>query len=280
MVRPSFDSLQAAQRDRLRRFGAAESVDVHCHCLAGLDDGPATRDEALRLCRGLVADGVTTAVAAVHQLGCYDGANDPDTVRRAVTDLNAALIAEAIPLLVAPGAEIRLDERIPSLLDRDGVLGLGRSGRYVLIEMPRRAFIDPLPLFDVLLAYGRVPLIAHPERCDALWRAPSRALEWVEAGAVLQITATSLAGQLGRPIEALAWSWLMTGAPAVVASDAHDVELRPPRMAAAIERVAGRLGEPAARCLCIENPLRVLDGHDCVATPVGVPATVAVPALA
>ena len=41
-------------------------MDVHCHCLPGLDDGPQTAEAALALCRALVADGVT-AVCATPQ---------------------------------------------------------------------------------------------------------------------------------------------------------------------------------------------------------------------
>ena len=58
-----------AQRRRLERFGAAESVDIHCHILPGVDDGPATEDDAVALCRALAADGITTVCATPHQLG-------------------------------------------------------------------------------------------------------------------------------------------------------------------------------------------------------------------
>ena len=43
--------------------------DLHCHCLPGIDDGPATPAAALDLCRALTDDGITTVIATPHQLG-------------------------------------------------------------------------------------------------------------------------------------------------------------------------------------------------------------------
>jgi len=41
-------------------------IDTHCHLLAGVDDGPRTDAEALRLARKLVAEGVTTVLCTPH----------------------------------------------------------------------------------------------------------------------------------------------------------------------------------------------------------------------
>ena len=119
MTPPLLDTHSPAQHNRLERFQTLESVDVHCHCLPGVDDGPATVGDALELCRALVDDGVTTAIATPHQLGRFDGRLTADEIRQAVLDLNAALRAREIPLAVVAGADVRVDERIPALLDTD-----------------------------------------------------------------------------------------------------------------------------------------------------------------
>src|SRR5437588_1611323 len=108
-----------SQRARLARFDAAESADVHCHCLPGLDDGPATLEDALDLCRALVDDGITVAIATPHQLGRYEGQNQAAKVRQAVEMLQRALVEQKVPLRVVPGADVRIDERLPDLLDSD-----------------------------------------------------------------------------------------------------------------------------------------------------------------
>ncbi len=42
-------------------------IDIHCHLLAGLDDGPATQEEALAMCRLAYAEGTRMAAATAHQ---------------------------------------------------------------------------------------------------------------------------------------------------------------------------------------------------------------------
>ena len=46
-------------------------VDIHCHLLPGLDDGPATAEEALAMAEMAVADGLGTIIATTHQLGNF-----------------------------------------------------------------------------------------------------------------------------------------------------------------------------------------------------------------
>ena len=42
-------------------------VDLHCHLLAGLDDGPRTLEAALEMCAIASADGVRLMAATAHQ---------------------------------------------------------------------------------------------------------------------------------------------------------------------------------------------------------------------
>ena len=251
------DRFTDAQRRRLGRFGAAECVDVHCHCLPGLDDGPKTPDEALALCRALVADGVTTVVATPHQLGRYDRRNAAPVVRAAVQALRSRLDAAGVPLDVLPGADVRLDERIVPLLTSGEVLTVG-GGNCLLLELPHETYIDPTPMIRLLAARGMRSIVTHPERHEAVRRRPECVTPWLQAGALLQLTAGSLLGTFGRGAEAAAWKWLEAGQAAVVASDAHDTERRPPCMTQAVEAIERRLGTEIARRVCMENPARVV----------------------
>lgn len=254
------DKLAPSQRHRLSRYCVTESVDIHCHCLPCLDDGPGTLAEALGLCRTLVADGITTVIATPHQLGRYDGSVAADDIRRAVAELNAALEAEGIPLSVLPGADVRLDERIPQLLDDDRILTLGDTGKYLLLELPHETFINPKALLQKLADRGITAVLSHPERNVFLARSPGAALTWLQEGGLLQVTAGSLLGQFGPAVAAAAWHWLDTGAAAFVATDAHDATERSPCITRAMEAIARRLGEAVAYRVCILNPLRVFAG--------------------
>lgn len=251
-------SLTNAQRSRLERFGAPDCVDIHCHCLPGLDDGPKTPGDAVRLCRALAEDGITAVVATPHQLGRYDLANTGRAIRQAVTALRAALDTERIPLDVYPGADVRLDERLLTLLAKGDVLTVCGADTHLLLELPHDTYIEPLPVIKLLGARGVRVIITHPERHDTVRRKPHLVMPWLQAGALLQLTAGSLTGAFGNAAEEAAWRWLAAGNASFVATDAHDIQRRPPRMSAAIEAIERRLGLDVARRVCIDNPGKIL----------------------
>jgi len=246
-----------AQRRRLERFGAAESVDIHCHVLPGIDDGPPTPGDSVELCKALAADGITTVIATPHQLGRYDRSNSGSAVRAAVMTLREALAREGVPLKVTAGADVRVDERIVSLVASGEVLTLD-GGSYMLLELPHETYIDPAPLIRLLATRGVRSIVTHPERHDTVRKNPDLVGPWLKAGALLQLTAGSLIGSFGSKAEEAAWRWLGAGHAAFVATDAHDVDRRPPCMTQAIEAIERRLGVAMARRVCVENPARVL----------------------
>jgi len=250
--------LTEPQRRRLQRFGAAESVDVHCHCLPGIDDGPADAAESVALCRALADDGFTTVVATPHQLGRYDRRNSARLIRAAVESLSGMLAAERVPLTVVPGADVRIDERLVPLIDAGEVLTVGGSGAYVLLELPHDVYIDPVPVIRLLGARGLRAVMTHPERHKSVRARPDAVTQWIDAGAVLQVTAGSLLGMFGDDAERSAWEWLAAGRVALVATDSHDTTRRPPCMTRALDAIERRLGGEIARRVCVDNPLRVL----------------------
>jgi protein-tyrosine phosphatase len=268
MTSLSYKQLIAAQHERLQRFGASQFVDVHCHCLPGLDDGPTSMSEAIVLCEMLVADGVTTVIATPHQLGRFEGCYGAQQIREAVGELNYAMEKRGIPLKIAAGADVRLDERIPQLLGSGQILTLGDTGRYILLELPHETFINPQPLITQLDSLGLRTVISHPERNVFLAKNPSMVLKWAELGACLQITAASLVGDFGPLVRDAAWYFLNSGWAAFVATDSHNINARRPRMKAAFERISANFNEHIARQLCIENPSRVVNGQDVLPVPV------------
>ena len=286
------------QRRRLTRFNAPRCVDMHCHCLPGLDDGPEDMESALAMCRALAADGITTVVATPHQLGSYEGQNSPEQIAQAAAELMAELEREEIPLEILAGGDVRVDPRLPKLLaegrvsclaarvaspklpvaseDNTGNFGLatGNSSgnwqlttgnsphRYLLIELPTEVMINLHPLIQAMGAMGVRMILSHPERHAVLPRQPMHLLGWIERGVLLQVTAGSLLGDFGPAAQRSSWDWLGSGLVSLVATDAHGAEFRPPRLSAAIEAVSAHLGHVVARRICLENPLRVCRGEE------------------
>ncbi len=239
-------------------------TDIHCHCLPGLDDGPRTMDEAIALCRRLVAEGIATAVATPHQLGRYDGRNEATKIRDVTYRLSVQLQRDGIELTVLPGGDVRVDERLCRLLEEDRVLTIADTGKYILLEMPHQIFIDLETLIAGLAALNVKAVISHPERHVTLLRQPRVILRWLEIGAYFQVDAGSLLGDGGPEVQRAAWRFLSSGWALLVATDAHNTSDREPCMVKAFNRICTRLGEDLACIVCIENPARVINGRKIV----------------
>ena len=236
-------------------------IDIHAHILPGLDDGPADWQQSVELCRHLFEDGIGAVIAAPHQLGRYGNQGRCGDIRRLSQTLGDLLRQHKIPLTIYPGAEVRLDERIESLLAEDQILTLADGRKYLLLELLPDVAVDARHLVATLCIQGITPVIAHIERYPYIVRDTESALPLYEAGAVFQVTASSLVGGFGRAVHDVAWWFILSGAALVVATDAHNTAGRAPQMHSAFDLLSSQLSFESAYLLCHENPQRILDGR-------------------
>ncbi len=108
---------------------------------------------------------------------------------------------------------------------------------------------------------GLTPILTHPERNATIQRSRSRLREWMQNGLLLQVTAGSVTGHFGPTAETVAWELLEPRWVHFLATDAHNLDRRPPHMSAARRLVAERLGSETAERLCVTNPLSVFEGR-------------------
>lgn len=240
-------------------WSAGKLVDVHCHCLPGLDDGPKDLDASLDLCEALVDDGFSHVVATPHQLGRYE-ANDRARIDGAYKQLCTAVEAAGIPLTIHLGADVRIDDQLAERIERGQVITVADRRRHLLLELPHECFVEPLPLIETLAQRGITTIMTHPERYRYLAAALEPIEAWSDRGVVIQLTAGSLLGDFGRTAFAYAWRIVRAGLADLIATDAHDDRRRRPRMQDAIERLTFEVGEAEAERLCGTNPRRVLEG--------------------
>jgi protein-tyrosine phosphatase len=232
-------------------------IDLHCHVLPGIDDGPATIEGSLELARAAAAAGTRTIAATPHVSWEYP--NDAGTIALLTEQLNERLRREGIALEVKRGAEVALTRVTDIPAEELARLSLG-SGRWLLLEPPFAAAIPGLgALVASLQDGGHRIVIAHPERCEAFHRDRSSLAKLVDAGALVSITAGSLAGRFGRPARRMALDLVRDGLVHNVASDAHDAVRRPPSISAELERAGlGGLAEWLTQAV----PSAILDGGE------------------
>jgi protein-tyrosine phosphatase len=235
-------------------------VDIHAHLLPGLDDGPRTIADALRMCELYVAQGVTTVVATPHMCDRRYKVT-VDAVRSGVEELRVACSKRGLNLQILPGGDVRLEPELLDAWDKGELLTLADRGKYLLLELPlqRAPRIDGL-IFQLSLR-GITAILSHPERNIELWRKPQRLAELVDRSCLVQITAASLFGSFGPAPKETAERFLKAGLVHVVASDAHSPGGRKPELRRAAELLSSTLGENKARELLWTNPAAIIQGE-------------------
>ncbi len=227
-------------------------IDIHCHILFGVDDGPQRLEDSIALARALVADGITHIVSTSHIL---DPALSMERIERGITSLEAEFSGRGIELQLLPGGEnhytLPLEEMRAHTIN---------GGRYLLLEFPHNDLpVSAGELIFSLLSAGLVPIIAHPERNGSLLRNPDLLQPLIEQGALAQLTAASLAGDFGSPVRQCARYMLKKGLVHFIASDAHGADWRVPRMQAGLKQAVKIIGRPAAFKLVNENPRMIIE---------------------
>jgi protein-tyrosine phosphatase len=201
-------------------------LDLHCHILPGVDDGPTHLDEALEVARFCVTDGITHVVATPH---CHRSIHllRPDILPH-VERFNAALAEADIPLTVLPGSEIQaFDSALYRREFEEGLhCHLGDRRAFTLLEFPwdvRRYPADAPELVTWIRDRGMTPVIAHPERYKYFRDDPARLRALADAGAWLQVTVDSLLGNHGESPRTSGEQVLADYREVVLATDTHNL---------------------------------------------------------
>jgi protein-tyrosine phosphatase len=228
-------------------------IDIHSHILWGVDDGAETFEESLAMLKMAAEAGATDIVATPHADDVFRF--DAETARRMVERLREA--SGGCPRIHL-GCELRIeyDNVAAALADPRRYTIAG--GSYLLVE-----FGDFVPssaggILERLHGAGLTPIIAHPERNASFQRRPELLGEWAGRNYVLQLTAQSVTGELGRAARDLSWRLIESGQAHAVASDGHDTAGRPPRLDEVREFMSRRWGAECAERLLVTNPMAII----------------------
>ncbi|MGC5775689.1 tyrosine-protein phosphatase [Paenibacillus pabuli] len=216
-------------------------VEMHCHILSGLDDGPVHMEQSIAMAEKAAASGITSIIATPHHLnGQYN--NQPNVVNQAVDLLRAELRKRNIRLEIRPGQEIRVHDNLIGDLYAGKCCTLAGS-RYMLLELPFGHIPSQFPgILHELRIAGIIPIIAHPERNRLIQTNPDLLVEYLGQGALCQITAQSVLGLFGRKVQRWCFHFCKENGFHFISSDAHDMKDRTFMMKAAYHLLERRFG--------------------------------------
>ena len=227
-------------------------IDLHSHVLPGLDDGPRDVAGSLEILRAAAEDGIEAIAATPHVRA--DWPTTPAQMEAGVAAVNA--LDSGVEVLT--GGELDL-ERLAALDDEMlHRFGLGGNPRLLLLETPYTGWPISLPqtVFELSVRGFRC-VLAHPERNGDVQRNPELLRGAVDAGVVVQLTAASVDGRLGKRPAQAARELLDVGLAHLLASDAHAPSVRAVGMR---DAVASLRDDALGRWLTEQVPAALLEG--------------------
>lgn len=204
-------------------------TDVHTHLLPAVDDGAASRADAIAILRDLQEAGITRAFCTPHvmadlprnghsflqeQFAAFLPGYSTETLGIPCPG-DTLLPSKSISLNLA--AEYMLDHAFFSRLE-EGLLTY--NGNHVLLEtsyLSAPSCLENL-LYEVSLR-GYRPIVAHPERY--LYIEPERYLALKNSGCLFQLNLFSLCGYYGKNVQQRSEWLLKKGYYEFVGTDTH-----------------------------------------------------------
>ena len=241
-------------------------IDIHCHILPMLDDGAADLTESVAMARLAVNSGVTGIIATPHFQGDRQALELMPKLLARFDKLRKILAQQQIPLKLYPGAEILCTPETVTLAQQRMLPTLGNSN-YLLTEF----FFNESAEFmtgtlQSLAACGYRPVIAHPERYEAVQQAPQLLESWFFQGFVVQLNKGSLLGAFGPEVQETAEWILSSGLAHTIASDAHSMRRRTTDMTVLREYLRENCPMRYIQVLLEENPARIVANQSMVPT--------------
>jgi len=229
-------------------------IDLHCHVLPEVDDGPKSWEVAEAMCRMAAEDGIEHIVATPHSNDFYFF--DREYLSGLIQELERRVGPQ--PRL-SLGCDFHLSfdnmqsaKRTPERYSIDG-------SRYLLVEFSNVSISSLVDEWFIHMHQrGVTPIITHPERNPIIQQDPRRVLKWIELGCAVQVTASVFTGLWGTRARQIADWLLKEEAVHFLSTDAHDNQRRVPILSPARKIISEHYGDELAEVLVRKNPAAVL----------------------
>ena len=187
-------------------------TDLHCHILPAIDDGAKNAKVSMELLRMQNDAGITDIVCTPHFNPDSQKLEDfIDKRYRSARYLADYVFRSELPVRLKFGAEVRIS---PTILDLDFLPLCFQKTKVMLLEMPRTL---------------------RPQWDTNVQKNPNIALDWIEAGAYLQVNADSIVGDTMQ--RNFVYRLIKHGVVHVIASDTHSPDKRPPQLTKAMRLI-------------------------------------------
>lgn len=201
-------------------------VDMHCHVLPNVDDGPETMEESIATLKLAQKQGIGAMIVTPHfHPGRY--VVPADKVMKTLEELKRCAEEEGLKIRLYPGQECYYYSGLLEQLEAGNVLTMNGTD-FVLIEFETETqYSTIVHAVRELRDAGYNPIVAHYERYRCLFKRSERLDELRGYGAMLQVNFDRLIekGSLLRPN---IWRKLLKEEYVdFLGSDTHGMKFRP-----------------------------------------------------
>lgn len=232
-------------------------IDIHSHIIPGVDDGAQDMQETREMLKLAYEEGIRTMVATPHYnnrkiQSCTELEEKIEIVRQAAWEIDPAF-------QIHLGNEIFYEQGIEEALKQKKAFTIA-GGRYVLIEFftGESYKIIYKGIKDFILE-GFIPIIAHVERYECLWKKKERMQELIDTGCYLQINADSLVGSFLDRRAVYCRKLVESGLVHIVSSDCHNTKSRRPIMETCLLGLKKTMTEKQIQNLVFNNANKVIE---------------------
>lgn len=238
-------------------------IDIHTHIFPSIDDGARDLDETLDMLKMASLYDTDAVVFTFHMARLY-GFNNIYTkyIKEKFDYVKQVVNDHHIPIQVYLGMEVLYTNKLKQDYKEGNLLTINHS-KYMLIEYSfdvSKEYI--MQGVEDVLSLGLIPVVAHPERYEALQEHRDYAYELLKKGAVLQMNTGSYLGTLGSKAKACANYFLEQDYYQVIASDAHRINIRTVRMDEVYDKLEAEYSKNYVSRLLHRNPLAIIENKD------------------
>ncbi|HEO5350503.1 capsular polysaccharide biosynthesis protein Cps4B [Streptococcus agalactiae] len=240
-------------------------IDIHSHIVFDVDDGPKTLEESLSLIEESYRQGVRIIVSTSHRRkGMFETPEDIIFKNFSIVKHEAEKRFEHLQILY--GGELYYTSDMLEKLKLKQIPTLNNT-KFALIEFSMQtSWKDIHTALSNVLMLGITPVVAHIERYNALENQKERVKEIINMGCYTQINSSHILKQKlfndkHKRFKKRARYFLEENLVHFVASDMHNLDVRPPFLAEAYKIIYRDFGKERANQLFIENAQSILKNH-------------------
>ena len=229
-------------------------IDIHCHILPKVDDGPDSVEESLKILKDMKRQGIKHVIVTPHY---RPEMFEPSMKRVIYSYRHLRDIAYDMGVSMSLGCEYYRNEQIIEHMDNRKRPVMAGS-RYVLIEFSMNDLFPTIRNYVYeLITHGYQPIIAHVERyfcCQKM----EKIQELKDMGALVQLNAGSVLGEEGWKLKLFCLDLMKKDLVDFIASDTHNTSDRKLNLKKCASYVTKKMGKQYAERIFFNNPVNIL----------------------